>query len=50
MKLDLKDLIAKMIGQTEFKTLLWTNPNPDSMFLQLLKALKPLTLGRGWAA
>lgn len=25
MKLDIKELIAKIVGQTEFKTLLWTN-------------------------
>lgn len=27
MKLDLKELLAKITGQTEFKTLLWTNPS-----------------------
>lgn len=32
MKLDLKELIAKVTGQTEFKTLLWTNPSPTSSF------------------
>lgn len=30
MKLDLKEWIAKVTGQTEFKTLLWTNPSPTS--------------------
>lgn len=29
MKLDLKEWIAKVTGQTEFKTLLWSNPNPS---------------------
>lgn len=32
MKLDLKELLAKITGQTEFKTLLWTNPNIDTDF------------------
>lgn len=32
MKLDLKEWIAKVTGQTEFKTLLWTNPNPSQGF------------------
>lgn len=32
MKLDLKELLAKITGQTEFKTLLWTNPSPGSSF------------------
>ena len=30
MKLDLKEWIAKVTGQTEFKTLLWTNSNPST--------------------
>lgn len=32
MKLDLKELLAKITGQTEFKTLLWTNPSPTVDF------------------
>lgn len=32
MKLDLKEWLAKITGQTEFKTLLWTNPNTQSAF------------------
>ena len=32
MKLDLKELLAKITGQSEFKTLLWTNPSPTSQF------------------
>lgn len=33
MKLDLKELLAKVTGQTEFKTLLWTNPSPAAGFV-----------------
>ena len=32
MKLDLKEWIAKVTGQAEFKTLVWTNPSPSSGF------------------
>ena len=32
MKLDLKEWIAKVTGQTEFKTLLWTNTSPTTGF------------------
>lgn len=32
MRLDLKELIAKVTGQAEFKKLLWTNPNTQSAF------------------
>jgi hypothetical protein len=34
MKLDLKEWIAKVTGQTEFKTLLWTNPSPTNTFAE----------------
>ena len=32
MKLDLKEWIAKITGQAEFKKLLWTNPSPTNTF------------------
>lgn len=32
MKLDLKEWLAKVTGQAEFKTLLWTNPSTQSAF------------------
>lgn len=32
MKLDLKEWIAKVTGQAELKTLLWTNPNTTIAF------------------
>lgn len=32
MRLDLKELIAKVTGQAEFKKLLWTNPSPTVDF------------------
>ena len=32
MKLDLKEWLAKVTGQTEFKTLLWSNPSPTVAF------------------
>ena len=40
MKLDLKELLAKITGQTEFKTLLWTNANPTI-------GLSPVTILNG---
>lgn len=32
MKMNLKEWLAKVTGQTEFKTLLWTNPSPTASF------------------
>lgn len=37
--LKIKELLAKMLGQCEFKTLLWENPNPSSAFATQIVSL-----------
>lgn len=41
--LDLKALLAKMLSKGEYKTLLWTNPNPNSSF-----TAKNVTITGAW--
>ena len=45
MKLDLKELLAKITEQTEFKTLLWENPN-----VSLGKGAFTVTLPKAYGA